>query len=38
LLGERKKFGIIRFTVPPGLLLTTVWLPLCCPSAFFQAA
>jgi hypothetical protein len=21
-----------------GLLLTTVWLPLCCPSAFFQAA
>jgi hypothetical protein len=38
LLGERKMFGVIRFTVTPGLLLTTVWQPLCCPSAYFQAA
>jgi hypothetical protein len=38
LLGEREKFGVNRFTVTPGLLLTRVWLPLCCPSAFFQAA
>jgi hypothetical protein len=38
LFAREKKFGIIRFTVPPGLLLTTVWLPLCCPSTFFQAA
>jgi hypothetical protein len=26
-LGKGKKFGTIRFTVPPGLLFTTVWLP-----------
>jgi hypothetical protein len=38
LLGERKAFAVIRFTVTLGLLLTRVWLPLCCPSASFQAA
>jgi hypothetical protein len=33
--------GLVRllkfFTVARGILLTTVWLPVCCPSAFFQA-